>query len=122
MTGASAEGWLGAGNAGSIGSQSLQTTVTAYRWVGSNCSLPELIGVAVIEVRRHLPHGICENESLNTTGTSCWFIVRGKGISALREYEGLKVKPKFDKSNSYQYGSHPRLGCLPQTPGMLKCK
>lgn len=61
-TGASAEGWLGAGDAGDTGSQSLQTTVTAYQWVGSNCSLPELTGMAVTEVYRHLPHGICEKK------------------------------------------------------------
>ena len=120
MTGTSAEGWPGAGDAGSIGRQSLQTTVTAHQWVGSNCSLPELIGVAVIEVRRHLLHGICEKKSLRTIGTSCWFIVSGKGISALREYEGLKVRPEFDKSNSYQHGPHPCLGCVPQISGMLK--
>jgi len=59
VTGVSAEGWLGAGDAGSVGSQSLQTTVTASQWVGSSCSLPELIGMAV---RKHLPYGICEKK------------------------------------------------------------
>lgn len=67
MTGVSVEGWLGAGGAGSIGSQSLQT-VTAYQWVGSSCSLPELIGVAVDELYRHLPYGICEKKNLDTIG------------------------------------------------------
>ena len=56
------DSWLGADNAGLIGSQRLQTTVTACQWVGSNCSLPELVGVAVFEVYRHLPHRICEKK------------------------------------------------------------
>lgn len=42
VAGASGEGWLGAGDAESVGSRCLQT-VTAYQWVGSICSLPELL-------------------------------------------------------------------------------
>lgn len=60
--------------------------------------------------------------SLNTVVTSCRFTVRAKGISALRECEGLKVNPKFGKSNSYQHGPCTHLGCVPQISGMLKWK
>lgn len=42
VAGASGEDWLGAGDAGSVGSQHLQTVNTS-QWVGSTCSLPELL-------------------------------------------------------------------------------